>query len=590
MREQIVITGSGIISAIGEDKLSTLRSLIDSKSGIGSIRHLDTPLSHLPVGEVKKSNDELKRQLCISKNTTISRTSLLGIWAVKEALEEADIDIETYKNKQANIALISGTTVGGIDLTEGYFRKIVEGENSMLHTIKQMDCGSSTKAIADYFGIFSQETTISTACSSALNSIILGYRMLLQGQADIIVAGGAEALSKFHLSGFESLKILSEETCRPFDLNRKGLNLGEGASFIVMEREKDAKERAADIKAYISGWGNSCDAFHQTASSSDGKGAILSMKQAIEMAGIEPADIDYINAHGTGTDNNDQSESTAIKTVFGDTYPEVSSTKGFTGHATSAAGSIELTISMLAMQNRFIPKNLGWATPMNNGLIPTHTKKETTIHHFLCNSFGFGGNDSSIIISDRPTNYSERATKERQIKVLSKVEILSAEQLAELKNFVKPMETRRMCNILKSSLLASLKAIDKAGIDNVNAIITATNLGCWENSEKILLSISEAEATVSPTLFMQSTHNTIGSNIAIHLGCHGYNQTYAHGKESLRWAIKDAEMLLHQGLARTVLVGYHEESTLTLNSLRHRLGDKQEPEIVSMAMILGIED
>lgn len=254
--------------------------------------------------------------------------------------------------------------------------------------------------IAAAFGDFASMSTVSTACSSATNAIITGANMLRCGLADKVVAGGAECLSAFHLNGFNTLMILDRQQCRPFDRDRAGLNLGEGAAYLVMETESSAMARGVKPLCRLSGYGNACDAFHQTASSPDGDGATMAMEEALRVSRLKPADIDYVNAHGTGTQNNDESEGRAIRRVFGSDIPPVSSTKSFTGHTTSASGSIEAVICILALEHQFLPTNINWTTPIEGGIMPVtdiHPRRE--MKHVLSNAFGFGGNDSSIIIS-----------------------------------------------------------------------------------------------------------------------------------------------------------------------------------------------
>lgn len=388
MSWRIVITGAGIISAIGVGKEATLRSLSARRSGVGGLRHLQTAHSDLPCGEVNMSDKELKVFLGIPVDKVVPRTALFGIIAVKEALEEAGVKVSDRS------ALISGTTVGGMDVTERHYLK---GGKALF---RLHDCGSCTDEIADFFGGFGLVTTISTACSSAANSIMLGADLIRSGRCDVVVAGGAECLTRYHLNGFNSLKILDSEPCRPFDATRNGLNLGEGAGFIVLESEEHALKRDAKPLGILDGYGNACDAFHQTASSDDGEGAFLAMSKALNMSGLNPEDIDYVNAHGTATPNNDASESRAMIRLFGDKIPFVSSTKAFTGHTTSAAGSIEAVICLLALRHGFIPANLNWKEPFDGGVIPEAEGREgVRLDHVLCNSFGFGGNDSSLLIS-----------------------------------------------------------------------------------------------------------------------------------------------------------------------------------------------
>lgn len=596
----IAITGEGIISAIGYDKGTVLESLREGRSGIGEMRYLPSTHHELPVGEVKWSDEELQSRLSLDPSVKFSRTAMMGMWSIRQALEDAGLLGElsplASHHSPLKVVLISGTTVAGMDLSERYFAEMVTG-GGHLECLLDHSCGDNTRLMANYFGCFTDYTTISTACSSAANALILGANMLKAGEADIVVAGGTEALSLFHLNGFNSLMILDKEHCRPFDDTRAGLNLGEGAAYVVMETEEHALQRQTPIHAYLSGYGNACDAFHQTASSYNGEGAYLAMREALDMAGLQPSDIDYVNAHGTGTPNNDQSESVALQRIFGSNLPPVSSTKGFTGHTTSASGSIETVICLLAMHHGFIPANLGFAHPMASGIVPSLGAEGCQLHHVLCNSFGFGGNDSSLVFSrseDTPATDSASDISPSTFHIppssiyeLSRVEITSIDQLSEIRDYVKPLEARRMGKLMKASLLSSLKALKLAGVECPDAIITGTALGCWENSEALLMQmLEEGEVMLSPTNFMQSTHNTISSNIAIRLGCHGYNVTYTQSDDSLEWALRDARLLLQSGRYKTVLVGCHDETTPLYRSLMERLGIHDLPDIHSIAIVL----
>lgn len=391
----VVVTGFGIVSAIGIGKEKTLESLLNATSGIHSLKYLDTVHRDLPAGEVPLSNAEMTDLLACPNDEKVTRTSLLGRLALREALFDAHISAQDL----CTVDFISGTTVGGMDKRETYYLQEKGCDKAHAH-IATYSCADCTEAIANYFGDFASLTTLSTACSAATNAIIAGADRLKAGLRDIVVAGGAESLSKFHLNGFNTLMILDNNPCRPFDKERRGLNLGEGAAFLVLETQESAQKRGVPILWRLSGYGNACDAFHQTASSPLGDGATLAMNKALQMAGLHPQDIDYINAHGTGTPNNDESESQAIKRVFGTHYPPVSSTKSFTGHTTSASGAIEAAICLLTLQHHFIPANLNWRTPMENGILPTcQTFTNHPIYHVLSNAFGFGGNDSCLIFS-----------------------------------------------------------------------------------------------------------------------------------------------------------------------------------------------
>lgn len=644
----IAITGEGIISAIGNNKEEVLQSLLNQKSGIGEMRYLDSVHHELPVGEVKMSSEKMIDKLGLPFHGKMSRTILMGMLAAQEALADAQVDwsqftlVKRYPDEYLadmtddvallwnegsplRIVLISGTTVGSMDVTEQFFPILKDASDDVkwanqdeenrrraLDALRYHDGGSSMNLLGASLGLSDNDViTISTACSSAANALMLGARMIEQGEADIVIAGGSEALSRFHLNGFNSLMILDHEPCRPFDANRAGLNLGEGAAFVVLESEELARRRGVKAHAYLTGWGNACDAFHQTASSENGEGAYLAMTEALAKAQLSPLDIQYVNAHGTGTPNNDQSETVALQRVFGEKMPWVSSTKSMTGHTTSASGSIETVICILAMQHHFVPANLGWKNAMENGIVPTMGETNVVLQHVLCNSFGFGGNDTSLVISAHareeatyeytpatpiPMSLPDNCFPPDLFAVLSyfgiegkaDVWIYDSERLDAIHKYVKPLEARRMGKLLKASLLSSLEALEQAGISTPDAIITATEYGCLENSEKLLLQMEEkGEGMLKPTYFMQSTHNTIGSNIAIKTHCHGYNTTYTQGGRSFECALKDAIMLLREGKAKNVLVGFHEESTPLFSALRERMGNEIPPSVCSEAIVLS---
>lgn len=398
MAGKIFVTGAGIISALGVGMDATLQSLMKGESGIGRISHIQTEHEEFPVGEVSMSNAEMSRMLDAGYPIDGLRTVLMGVIAAKEAVSSACLSDKEMRKA----AFISGTTVGGMDKTEQHFKVVRESNRADDESLelKYNDCGYSTELIADNIGEFGFVTTTSTACSSAANAIILGANLIKSGVVDIAVVGGAEALTKFHLNGFNTLMILDRAKCRPFDKERAGINLGEGAAYIVLESERSATSRGAKVLGMLSGYANTCDAFHQTATSEDGEGAYLAMKTAMDMAHLKPEDVDYVNAHGTGTPNNDETELAAMQRIWGQHLPKFSSTKAFTGHTTSASGSIEAVICLLALNYGFIPKNIGWHNPMKEEAIPVIDDVKTCdIKNIVNNSFGFGGNDSTLIFS-----------------------------------------------------------------------------------------------------------------------------------------------------------------------------------------------
>ena len=590
----IVITGAGIISSLGAGKEETLRKLRAGQRVIGPIRHIHTVHCDLPSGEVEYSDEQLKELIRYDEESIITRTSLLGRVAMKEALEEARLD----NSEGLRIAFVSGNTVGGMEKSEQYYHDFLNNDNRNEY-IAMHDCGACTDIMARQFGgKFDLITTISTACSSAANAIILGANLIKEGRVDIAVVGGTECLSKFHINGFNTLMILDKEPCRPFDADRRGLNLGEGAAYLVIETEASARKRRIKPICRLSGYGNTCDAYHQTATSPDGEGAYRAMCRALESSGLRPEDIDYINAHGTGTGNNDECEGIAMMRVFGDKMPPVSSTKSYTGHTTSAAGSVESVISILALTHDFIPANLGYRTPIegHNFKPVDHVIEHVRLKHILTNSFGFGGNDSSCVFSaieeETPARAAVAQPCRQQECFIESVAHISVQRPftddwfsnpaypkeafnesmePDYGKYFSPMAARRMGRLLKRALATAVEAIGQHPVPD--AIITGTGLGCIANTEKFLTAmIDNHEEYLQPTYFMQSTHNTIGSQVAQHLKCHGYNCTYSHRGTSFDSSLLDALTQMRLGLIRSALVGGHDEMTSAYFGMLGKIG------------------
>ena len=396
MSRGVAITGMGIISAIGKTVEENYQSLIGKKAAISNIENISTIHSEaIKVGEIKLTNAQLEQQLGLTQDNNYSRTALLGAIAAKQAIANAGIT----NSNEFRTGLISATTVGGMDMTEQFFTSYsVNKENHRY--IDAHDAGDSSHKIAEQLGLKGMVTTISTACSSAANSIMLGARLIKAGKLDRVVVGGTDALSKFTINGFKTLMILSDTYNTPFDKNRKGLNLGEAAAYLVLESDEIVQKQNKRVLAYLSGYGNANDAYHQTASSENGDGAYLAMQKAFKVAGLKPSDIDYINAHGTATPNNDLSEGRALVRAFGNKVPDFSSTKAYTGHTLAAAAAIEAVYSVLALQNDVIFPTLNFAEKMDEfDLIPERDVKHKEISHVLSNSFGFGGNCSTLLFS-----------------------------------------------------------------------------------------------------------------------------------------------------------------------------------------------
>lgn len=390
---RIAVTGLGVVSALGVGVKENMDAMRLGRSGISNFPEILKTGNRLPVGELKISNDTLADMAGIPRNRHLSRTALLGILAVREAIEDARIP------DGLRVGLVSSTSVGGMDLTEHFFVSFMENPTlGHLRDARMHDCCASTDAIARYCGITGYRTTVSTACSSAANALMIAARLLKHGILDCVVAGGTDALSAFTLNGFKSLRILDDKVCRPFDDTRAGLNLGEGAGYLVLQREDSVK---GEPYCWLSGYANRNDAYHQTASSDEGDGAFYAMSDALAAADLEAGEVDYINVHGTGTGNNDLSESRALKRLFGDNVPPFSSTKGFTGHTLAAAGGLEAVWSALSVRYGIIWPNFNHCVPIANiGIVPEKEfRDDVPIRCVVSNSFGFGGNCSSVVFT-----------------------------------------------------------------------------------------------------------------------------------------------------------------------------------------------
>ena len=391
MTNDVYVGGLGCVSALGLNVKNQLDKLISAQSGLGNLSLFETA-HEVVVGEIKHSTREMCDMLGLRRDKEYSRTTVIGLMAAKEALADSGVNTSGLK-----IGLISATSVGGMDVSELFYKEFIKDKNKgRLRQLIGHDCGASTQFMEKQLGINGFATTINTACSSANNAIMMGTRMIKAGLLDAVIAGGTDSLCRFTINGFSSLGILDKEVCRPFDASRSGLNLGEGAGYLFLH---SGKVKAAKSYCSVAGYANANDAFHQTASSSDGEGAYLAMKGAIEMSGVDKNDIGYINVHGTGTPNNDASEGVAMERIFGKDIPDFSSTKGYTGHTLGAAGGIESLFSILGLYYGYVWPNLNFSTSiLEANLTPlTSCEKKINMKGVMTNSFGFGGNCTSLV-------------------------------------------------------------------------------------------------------------------------------------------------------------------------------------------------
>ena len=395
---RVVVTGLGIVSSVGIGKDDFWNSIINGKSGISSVTSFDTKEHRCHyAGEVKnfKPEDFIDRR----KIKFLGRTSQMAIAATSLALEDAGLSFGRISRERVGVFI--GTTMGEKPLEESIDTWIIGGaENLSKKKIMQSSPNNIPTNIARYFKIRGPNYLIPTACAAGNYAIGYGCDLIKSGELDFAIAGGADAFSKLAFTGFQRVYAMAPEKCQPFDKNRKGMLVGEGAAVLLLESLESAVLRRAEIYAEIAGYGISCDAYHMTASQPDGIGkAIL---KALKYGGIEKEEVDYISAHGTGTQGNDKTECAAIKNVFREQYKSipVSSIKSMLGHPMGAASAIEaLTCCLAVMKNR-IPPTINFETQDPNCAIDCVPNKSRIkrVNVALNNGFAFGGNNSCLAI------------------------------------------------------------------------------------------------------------------------------------------------------------------------------------------------
>lgn len=396
----VYVTGLGVVSALGIGFDQNRSALLANQSAIGYSKLLHSKwASILPTAGLPLSTAALFALLRTPKNLIPSRLVAMAALALEEAIGK-----DTDPALHAQYGFINASSVGGMADVENHYADLINpgNQNPEITQLGDMlDCGDGTETLVRHFGFKAFMGTVSTACSSSANAIQLGARLIRQGLLDAVICGGVDTLTRFTLNGFNSLKNIDRNFCRPFDADRNGLNLGEGAAYLVLESEESLNRSGRQPLAVLSGFCNYNEAFHPTAPSPEGEGAYQAMKGAIAVAGLSSSEINYINAHGTATISNDLAEAMAIQRLFGEIIPPFSSTKCYTGHTLAAAGAIEAVYCISSLLHDELYANLRFETPMPEvGIAPlTETITQSGVTHIISNSFGFGGNNASLLFS-----------------------------------------------------------------------------------------------------------------------------------------------------------------------------------------------
>ncbi len=397
MNKRVVITGLGVVSSIGIGWKEFWDSLLKGKSGISPVTAFDTS-KHVTHngGEAKIFKPE--EFLSIERLKGMNRTSQMALVAVKLALHDADLSVQHLAESKVGVS--HGTTLGDAQTIEEIDTLLIDNKPVSKSLFSQLPTHSAPANIAKEYKFNGPNFMFSTACAAGNYAIAYGYDLIKMIRADIVLAGASDAISRIEYTGFNQFGAVAPEKCQPFDKNRKGMMLAEGAGILVLESLESALKRKAKIYAEILGYGLSCDAFHMTTASVGGIAEC--MRKAVKEAGVTMDDIDYISAHGTGTPTNDRNESAAIKEVFGPRCKKipVSSIKSMLGHTMGAASALEAITCSLVVQNDIIPPTINFETSdpeCDIDCIPNQARKQI-VNVALNNSYAFGGNNASLVM------------------------------------------------------------------------------------------------------------------------------------------------------------------------------------------------
>lgn len=407
-KKRAVITGMGVVSPVGNTLEKFWDSLVSGQSGIDFVTRFD--VSDMPTkvaAEIKdfEPTDWLDRK----ESRHMDRFTQLAMAAAKMAVKDSGLDLNQLNKERASC--IVGTGVGGVTTLEQQKEVLMAKGPGRISPffIPMLISNMAAGHISIEFGLQGSSLSVATACASATNAIGEAMRMIENGYADVVICGGTEApIVPLAFAGFCAMKAMStekenpKEACRPFDARRSGFVMGEGAGILVLESLEHAQKREAKIYAELSGYGSTCDAYHITSPAPGGIGAIQSMKVALEGAKVLPEEVDYINAHGTGTNANDAAETAAIKTLFGEAAQKVaiSSTKSMTGHLLGAAGAIEAIACALTIKNGVVPPTINYGEPdpdCDLDYVPNEARQKE-VKVALSNTFGFGGHNATIVL------------------------------------------------------------------------------------------------------------------------------------------------------------------------------------------------
>lgn len=599
-QKRCVVTGLGLICGLGNNVDECWDTAIHGKSGISVVKSIDTEKCYSHKGaEVSLPDSKLSDE-------QYDRSSLLCIKAAQEAIDDANLKLED--ETADNIGVILGSCVGGAASIDKYYTERYKNGSGNKADILKMPASAIANNVAKHFNLNGITANIVNACAAGTLSLSYACDLIRAGKADVFVAGGSDSFSSLAFAGFHALHALSQDDCSPFN-HSNGITLGEGSGILIIESYEHAVNRGAKIYCEILGSGVSSDAYHITAPRPDGEGQMSAISRAIKNSELNFADVDYINAHGTGTAKNDEAEFLSLHKLFdGNNHLSVSSTKSMTGHCLGAAGSIEAVFTAKAIESSKLPPTIGYSEEDLDNLktksgtldfIP-NTYRNKSVDYAVSNSFAFGGNNASIVFSKNHHKVLNRSNK-------SHIYITGIGQLcgenyqpdkgyqaeitsADYKEYgIKMAFYRKLDRLSQLQLLSGVKALDDAKInvdennENDIGIIIGTSDGPMTeiiNFQKNV--IENGTQSGSAFLFPNTVYNAAGGYLSIFAGIKGYNVTVANGFQSGLQSVCYAADVIHNGNESIMLATGTDENTDVESDLYSHIGVISENDLYSL--------
>ena len=577
--KRCVITGLGLVCAIGDNTEECFESALSGRSGIEDVKSFDTSNCYSHKGaEVDLTNGQLA-------NGKYDRTTALGIKAAGEAIADSGIDMNS--DMASEIGVILGSCIAGAACVEKYYNQKVRGEEGNKDDLKAMPASVIAGNVADYYNAGGMTANIVNACAAGTLSVSLAIDLIRGGKGEIFLAGGCDSFSSLAYAGFHALRALAPSDCSPFN-HSDGITLGEGAGVLVVESYEHAVKRGAKIYCDVLSSGVSSDAYHITAPRPDGEGQMSVITRGVRNSGLDFKDIDYVNAHGTGTAKNDESEFLSLNTLFAenkDLY--VSSTKSMTGHCLGAAGAIEAVLTVKALTEGKLPPTTGYSEEdlkvlsEKSGDINFIANKpvEKDIKYAMSNSFAFGGNNASIVFAKDPNVLNLSCPK--QDLYVTGIGTVSGEFDEATDSYIANIDSdvfkaygvksaflRKLDRLSQLQLLSGLKALEDAGItvgpenEGHIGICIGTNDGPMTeiaNFQKGI--IRDGIDKGSAFAFPNTVYNAAGGYLSIATGIKGYNVTIANGFQSGLQSVCAAAGAIMFGYENIMLASGTDECT-----------------------------